>query len=185
MSKKDDNKNLKVDNDTDSDADLAKETEEAGDKNEQDNGELEQLKEKLTEAENDYKRALADYQNLQKRVSDQRSELILSANRDLLLRILSVLDTLILANKHVDNEGLKVAINQFQDVLKAEGVVKIESEGQDFNPHMMECVVIEEGDENKVLEEMLAGYMLNDKVLRPAQVKVGKSEIQSSKHETN
>jgi molecular chaperone GrpE (heat shock protein) len=41
---------------------------------------------------------------------------------------------------------------------------------------MMECVAIEEGDENKVLEEMRAGYMLNDKVLRPAQVKVGKED---------
>jgi molecular chaperone GrpE len=158
------------------------EFEEVSDKNEtqetndETDNELEQLKENLTEAESNYKRALADYQNLQKRVSDQRSELILSANRDLLLRILSVLDTLILANKHVDNEGLKVSINQFQDVLKAEGVTKIETVGQEFNPHLMECVAIEEGDENKVLEEMRAGYMLNDKVLRPAQVKVGKKD---------
>jgi molecular chaperone GrpE len=136
--------------------------------------ELEQLKHKLEEAENNYKRALADYQNLQKRVAEQRSELILSANKDLLLRILSVLDTLILANKHVENEGLKVSINQFLDVLKAEGVTKIKTLGEEFDPHLMECVAIDKGDDNKVLEELREGYMLNDKVLRPAQVKVGK-----------
>jgi molecular chaperone GrpE len=138
--------------------------------------ELEQLKQKLEEAEGNYKRALADYQNLQKRVAEQRSDLILSANKDLLLRILSVLDTLILANKHVENEGLKVSINQFLDVLKAEGVTKIKTLGEEFDPHLMECVAIDKGDDNKVLEELREGYVLNDKVLRPAQVKVGKKD---------
>ena len=138
--------------------------------------ELEGLKQKLEESENNYRRALADYQNLQKRVAEQRSELILSANRDLLLRILSVLDTLVLANRHIENEGLKVSINQFHDVLKSEGVTRIETEGREFDPHLMECVATDEGEENKVLEEMRTGYMLNDKVLRAAQVKVGKGK---------
>lgn len=147
----------------------------------EEDSELEQLKLRVEQAENSHRRALADYQNLQKRVSDQRSELILSANRDLLLRILSVLDTLVLANQHVENEGLKVAINQFLDVLKSEGVTRIKTEGAEFNPHTMECVAVVEDPsassgqaENKIIEEMRAGYMLNDKVLRPAQVKVGK-----------
>lgn len=145
--------------------------------------ELKQLKNKLLEAENSYKRALADYQNLQKRVMDERRDLILAANKELLLRILSVLDTLELANKHDESEGLKVAINQFLDVLKSEGVIKIEAIGQEFNPHLMEAVSIasnatdaESGEENKVIEEMRTGFMLNGKVLRPVQVKVGKKD---------
>lgn len=139
-----------------------------------DDSEIENLKQKVEELENNYKRALADYQNLQKRVGEERRDLILAANRELLLRILSVLDTLTLANQHVENEGLKVAINHFEDVLKAEGVNKIETKGQEFDPHLMECVATEAGDANKVIDEMRAGYILNDKVLRPAQVKVGK-----------
>lgn len=138
--------------------------------------ELGQLKQKLEEADNNYKRALADYQNLQKRSVDERRTLIMSANRDLLLRILSVLDTLVLANFHDESEGLKVAIKQFLDVLKAEGVTKIETDGQEFNPHLMEAVAIDKGEENKVLEELRSGFVLNDKVLRPAQVKVGKKD---------
>jgi molecular chaperone GrpE len=138
--------------------------------------ELEQLKKKIEESDNSYKRALADYQNLQKRAMDERRELIMSANRDLILRILSVLDTLVLANFHDESEGLKVAIKQFLDVLKAEGVTKIETVGQEFNPHLMEAVAIDKGEENKVLEELRSGFVLNDKVLRPAQVKVGSAK---------
>lgn len=136
--------------------------------------EIDNLKQKLEDAENNYKRALADYQNLQKRVLEERKDLILAANRDLLLRILSVLDTLKLANQHVENEGLKVSINQFEDTLKSEGVSKIETKDAEFDPNLMECVVTDQGQENKVLDELRAGYVLNDKVLRPAQVKVGK-----------
>ena len=150
----------------------------------EENDGVEELRQKLEQFDNNYKRALADYQNLQKRVSDERRDLIFSANKDLLLRILSVLDTLILANQHDASEGLKVAIKQFEDVLKSEGVTKIETQGAEFNPHLMEAVAVVEGDpstgsgqgENKVLEEMRSGFMLNDKVLRPAQVKVGKGE---------
>jgi molecular chaperone GrpE len=93
MSKKD-NKNLNDDNGTVPKTADIEELDEIKDEEDGNDDELEQLKEQLTEAESNYKRALADYQNLQKRVNDQRSELMLSANRDLLLRILSVLDTL-------------------------------------------------------------------------------------------
>ncbi len=139
------------------------------------NDEVDNLREKFEEAENSYKRALADYQNLQKRVTDERRDLILAANRDLLLRILSVLDTLILANKHDESEGLKVSIHKFLDVLKSEGVTKIETVGLDFNPQIMEAIATGEGDEGKVIEEIQEGYLLHDKLLRAALVKVGKS----------
>jgi molecular chaperone GrpE len=132
------------------------------------------LEEKLSDFENKYKRALADYQNLQKRVNEERVEWIRSANKEILLRLLPVLDTLMLANQHGKDEGLKVSINQFLDILKAEGVTRIETTGKEFNPEVMECIVTDSGDTNKVLEELRAGYMMNEKVLRPAQVKVGK-----------
>jgi molecular chaperone GrpE len=123
--------------------------------------------------DNKYKRALADYHNLQKRVTEEKSEWIRSANKDLLLRLLPVLDTLMLAEKHLQDKGLAVSINHFLDILKGEGVTKIKTVGEAFNPHLMECIATEQGEENKVLEELRAGYMLYDKVLRPAQVKVG------------
>lgn len=137
--------------------------------------EFEELQKQLEEFEGKYKRALADYQNLQKRVQEEKSEWIRSSNRDLLLRLLPVLDTLMMAEKHLQDQGLTVSINQFLDTLKAEGVTRIKTVGEEFDPHTMECVTTEKGEENKILEELRAGYMIYDKVLRAAQVKVGKS----------
>lgn len=135
-----------------------------------------ELEQQLADAESKYKRALADYQNLQKRVTTERKEWIINANKELLLRILPVLDTLILANRHVQNDGLTVTIQQFLDVLKAEGVTKVETQGETFDPHTMECVSTTEGKENIVIDEARAGYRINEIVLRPAQVIVGKKE---------
>lgn len=138
--------------------------------------ELEALKKQVLEFENNYRRALADYQNLEKRVREEKSEWIQSANKELILRILPVLDTLMLAQQHIEDQGLQVSVQQFLDTLKIEGVIKIETVGHEFDPHLMECITTEAGEANKVLAEIRAGYMLNDKVLRPAQVTVGKGK---------
>jgi molecular chaperone GrpE len=138
--------------------------------------ELEALKKQVEEFENNYKRALADYQNLQKRVQEEKSEWIKSGNKELLLRILPVLDTLMLAQQHIKDQGLEVSVGQFLDILKSEGVTKIETVGHQFDPILMECVTTEEGDKNKVLQEIRAGFMQYERVLRPAQVTVGKGK---------
>jgi molecular chaperone GrpE len=90
------------------------------------------------------------------------------------LKLLPVLDTLVLAQKHLNDKGLELSIQQFLDVIEKEGVKQIETKDKEFNPHMMEVIEIVDGEDGKVLEEIRAGYMLYDKVLRPAQVKVGK-----------
>lgn len=145
--------------------------------------ETKELQERAQNLENQVKRTLADYQNLEKRVKEERSEFVKSANRDLLLRFLPTLDTLNLAQKHVDDEGLKLSIQQFLDALKEEGVQKIETIGAHFDPKTMEAVEVEEAEEGKVLEEIRAGYTLNGEVLRPAQVKVGKQKIDVKEEE--
>lgn len=126
--------------------------------------------------ENQLKRAVADYQNLEKRIAQEKSAWIKLSNKDLLLRLLPGLDSLILAQMHTQDEGVKIAIKHFLEILEQEGVKKIETNGQDFNPEYMEVVSTREGEEGKVIEETRAGYLLNDKVLRPAQVVVGRQE---------
>lgn len=135
------------------------------------------------ELEAQVKRTLADYQNLEKRSQEEKYYWIKTANKELLLRLLPVLDTLTLAHKHAKDESLSVSIQQFLDVLKGEGVTRVETKGKEFDPKTMECVVTEDvdpttasGQEGKVLEELRTGYMLRDMVLRPAQVKVGKGK---------
>ncbi|MEK7534189.1 MAG: nucleotide exchange factor GrpE [Patescibacteria group bacterium] len=144
------------------------------------NKEIEELKKRLEELDNKYKRALADYQNLEKRVREEKREWLLTVNKDLLLHLLPVLDTLILAKKHikVHDEGLSLSIKQFEDLLKAEGVERIETVGKSFDPHLMQCVETIEGEEGKIVEEIRAGYKLHNTVLRAALVKVGKKKIE-------
>ena len=132
------------------------------------------LKQKIIELENQTKRTLADYQNLEKRVGEEKREWILASNKNLLLRILPVLDTLMLAAKHSGDQSLKVSVSQFLDILKSEGVLRIETKDKDFDPRFMEAIKVVEGEENKATEELRAGFMLGDQVLRPAQVVVGK-----------
>lgn len=127
--------------------------------------------EKLT---NQLKRALADYQNLEKRISGEKAAWIMSANKDLIMRLLPGLDSLLLAEKHTEDQGVKMSIKHFMDTLEAEGVKKIETTDADFDPHLMEAVTTQEGKEGVVVEEVKAGYTLNSDVIRPAQVIVGR-----------
>ncbi|OGH41445.1 MAG: nucleotide exchange factor GrpE [Candidatus Levybacteria bacterium RIFCSPLOWO2_02_FULL_36_8b] len=131
---------------------------------------------KIEELENQNKRVLADYRNLENRAGQERGEWILKANKQLLLNILPVLDTLIQASKHSGNESLTLSLQQFAGILEKEGVRKIETLGKNFDPNLMEGIQTIEGEDGKVIEELRTGYMLYDKVLRPAQVSVGKGK---------
>lgn len=126
----------------------------------------------VQDLENQVKRTLADYQNLEKRVAQEKGEWAKIANKDLLLKLLPVLDTLVLAKNHIQDEGLNLSIQQFLGVLESVGVRRIDTQNQTFDPNLMEAVE-RTGEGDKVLEEARAGFMIFDKVLRPAQVKVG------------
>ncbi len=136
--------------------------------------EVQTLKKKNEELEGHIKRTLADYQNLEKRVAEERQNLIKSATRGFILKLLPALDTLILAKKHTEDQGLELAIQQLSDILEKEGVKKIETFEKDFDPKYMECVTVAEGEDGKVIEELKTGYTLNENVLRASQVAVGK-----------
>jgi molecular chaperone GrpE len=137
--------------------------------------EFDALKDLAQQLENQFKRSLADYQNLEKRIAEEKNIWIKVANKNLLLKLLPGLDSLILAEKHTQDEGVKISIKHFQDILENEGVKKIETIGKDFNPNLMEAIGTAQGEDGKVIEEARSGYMLFDLVLRPAQVIVGKS----------
>lgn len=123
--------------------------------------------------ESQAKRLAADYQNLQRRVQEEKGNWIKSANKDLILKFIPVLDTLFLAQKHLQDKGLELAIDQFIQLLEQEGVKRIETIGKDFDPTLMEAVSTMEGKKGKVLEEARSGYMLYDVIIRTAQVIVG------------
>lgn len=135
--------------------------------------ELEDLRNLATQLDNQLKRSLADYQNLQRRVQEEKSNWIRTANKDLLLKLLPVLDTLMLAEKHTKDKNFVLTVQQFLQALKDEGVEKIATVGEQFDANTMEATGTTEGKEGEVMEEVRAGYLYHGGVLRPAQVIVG------------
>jgi len=124
--------------------------------------------------EEKYKRARADYANLERRVQDRQEEFVKFANSVLILKLLPVLDDLEKATETSDDDGLKLLLKNLQGILKSEGIEEIKvKKGEEFDPNIMECTVAEGGGEGaKVSEVLRKGYKIKEKVLRPAQVKV-------------
>lgn len=147
--------------------------------------EIEQLKEQIKEFENGWKRALADYQNLKKRVEDNSKEIVLHANERLMEKLTHVLAHLENLEKYLNDEGFRLTLNEFKFILQGEGLKELNPEGEDFNPDFMEAIMPSPGEKNKVVEVMQKGYMINDKLIRPARVKVGNGEKESSSDSDN
>ncbi len=141
---------------------------------------IEQLTQELEECKKKHLRALADYQNLEKRMVKQLEEERRYASEGILLDLLNVLDTLQKAEEHLKDEGLALAVNNFKNILETNGIKKIEVINKQFNPYEMECVELVKSDKNDVVvEEIRPGYSLRGKVIRVAQVKVGKKQIEN------
>jgi len=128
---------------------------------------IDQLKEQLA-------RSQADYQNLEKRIEQQRQLFITLATSTIISKMIEVLDDLYITQSHLKDQGLEIAINKFIAVLKVEGLEEIIADSQEFDPNLMDCLEVKKGIENQVLEVRKKGYKLNGQVIRPAQVIVGK-----------
>ncbi len=142
-----------------------------------------ELEEKVNQLDAQLKRAVADYQNLEKRVSEGRSELTNYVGMELVRRLLPVHDHLEQALKGMSDadrqsgwaKGVELAVKEFEQVLQSEGLVEIPADGV-FDPALHEAVDTREGENDKILEVVRKGYNLNGKVLRPAQVIVGRKQ---------
>lgn len=127
------------------------------------------------EWKNKYLRVLADYQNLEKRTQGEKQETRKYAAEVVLERLLPALDTLTKAAEHLKDMGLELALKELHAAIAEQGAEKMAVVGKPFDPHRMECIEVVPGKDNIVIEEVLPGYRLHDKVIRVAQVKVGKT----------
>ncbi len=135
----------------------------------------EETAKQMAELEERWKRALADYQNLERRVAEERFYYINSANIGLLRKILPLKDNLEKAYASSPSQGLAQILKQFETIFKTEGIEEIKSLGEDFNPEIHECLEVVVGEEDeKIVEVLSPGYIMKGKVLRPAKVKVGR-----------
>ena len=139
---------------------------------------IQELEEKNLVLQDKLSRSLADYSNLEKRIDSQRQLFVTLATTSILSKMVEVLDNFYLAQNHLNDPGLKMAIDKFDSVLKTEGLEEINPLGLEFDPQSMECIETVEGKENFVIEVKKLGYKLNGHVIRPAQVSVGKTSDQ-------
>ncbi len=131
------------------------------------------------ELEERLKRTLADYQNLERRIEEERKLLSRLSSVLLVEKFLPVLENLENAQKHLSDQGLELVIKQFKEVLASEGVEEIESEGKQFDPKYHEAIETEQGeDDNKITKVLTKGYKIEDKVIKPVRVVVTKKEKQ-------
>ncbi|OGD21284.1 MAG: nucleotide exchange factor GrpE [Candidatus Aminicenantes bacterium RBG_13_59_9] len=140
------------------------------------------FKKDLDELRDKYLRTLAEMENLRKRFERERADYLQYALSEFLREMLVILDNFERALKNRDQadgrifaEGVDLIYRQTLDLLKKKGVRPIEAEETKFNPAIHQAVLTEESDEvsePEVAEELQRGYWLNDRLLRPAMVKV-------------
>ena len=149
--------------------------------------EREALKKKLAEAESKvsyyryrWLRAQPEFQNYKKRLERDNELTYISMKGDIIKKVLPVLDDLerALQNRPADNpwtSGIELIARKLQNVLDSDGIKRIEAEGMEFDPNYHEAISHEHADGVKsgfVIAIVQNGYMLGDRVIRPALVRV-------------
>jgi molecular chaperone GrpE len=149
--------------------------------------EREALKSQLAEAESkasEYKdgwaRSQAEFQNYKKRIERDNELTYASMKGDIIKKILPALDDLerALQNRPADDAwagGIELIVRKLQNILESEGVKRIEAKGAAFDPNFHEAITHEPSEEVKsehVIDVVQNGYMLGERVIRPALVRV-------------
>ena len=158
--------------------------------------EIEKLRNQLTEILNEKQSLLEKLQyskaemiNYRKRKEEETDNKLKYANQDLILEIIPVLDNFERAIKLDDNDltdelskfltGFKMMYASLCEVLKKFGVEEIDCEGKEFDANTMQALMTDSDsnfEDDIVLDVLLKGYRLKDRVIRPASVKVNKIE---------
>ncbi|MBI4995279.1 nucleotide exchange factor GrpE [Candidatus Peregrinibacteria bacterium] len=156
----------------------------AGDQAEKDLASANQQIQELTETA---KRAMADLQNYRKQVEKERKDFAAFANVILLMELLPILDSFNRAFNQVPDdikttEWFKGALQieqQLAAIMRKQGITEMEPQvGQKLDTRMHEPITVGPGEKDIVIEEFEKGYLLGEKVIRPAKVKVGSGEPQ-------
>ncbi len=147
--------------------------------------ELEQARAEAAEYKDRWLRAVAEMENLRKRLEKRFTDEAEREKRRFLRAILPLVDNLEMVIKHSETnpdvlrEGVKMIYQEFLRTLQAEGIEPISSVGEKFDPFLHEAVEVvetEEHPEDTVVDEVQKGYRYKGELLRPARVRVAKKD---------
>lgn len=141
---------------------------------------LEDAETKLADSVDGWQRSVAEFQNYKKRIERDREVEKALMKGDLIKKVLPALDDLerALQNRPADNgwaDGIELIARKLQSMLDSEGVKRIEAEGAEFDPNFHEAISYEPSDgveSGHVIAVLENGYMLGERVIRPARVRV-------------
>ena len=148
--------------------------------------ELDKLKAELEDTKDKLVRKAAEFDNLRRRTAKERIELIQTAGKEVITDLLEVLDDCDRAQKQLEaaeesdavREGVMLVFNKLRNKLYARGVKPMETLSEEFNPDLHEAITEIPAPsaalKGKVVDELVKGYYLNDKIIRHAKVVVGK-----------
>ncbi|MFA5197205.1 MAG: nucleotide exchange factor GrpE [Patescibacteria group bacterium] len=142
---------------------------------------VENIEQEFEEIKTLLQRTQADFINHRRRVEEDKANFVKLASADVISQVLPVLDNFRLAARHVPENlkndnwvmGVQAIEKQLEQVLCANGLEKIDTKGQQFDPSLHEAIS-EVSDkkfkDNEIVSENMAGYLLNGKLIRPAKV---------------
>ena len=159
---------------------------------------VESLKKEAAENHDRLLRMAAEFENYKKRATREMNDFRKFANESFAKAMLPVVDSMDLAvesssnDKHVNNsmvEGVNMTLKEILKIFEQFGIKRFESIGNTFDPNLHQAVMQEETEmfpENTVSKELQKGYMINDRLLRPAMVVVSKkiTEPENRKNST-
>jgi molecular chaperone GrpE len=151
-----------------------------------DESEMEKLKGELEESKDKYLRKVAEFENFKRRNAKERIELMQTAGKEVIAELLDVLDDCDRAQKQLESseevkeikEGVMLVFNKLRISLQSKGLKAMETVNEEFNPDLHEAITEipapSEELKGKIIDEVIKGYYLNDKIIRHAKVVVGK-----------
>jgi molecular chaperone GrpE len=147
--------------------------------------EVEKLTAQVEDLKDKYLRQVAEFDNFRRRTAKERLELVQTAGKDVIVSLLDVLDDCDRAEKQLQKEpgnaakeGVQLVFTKLRNTLQSKGLKPMQTIGTEFNPDNHEAITEipapTEELKGKVVDEVVKGYYLNDKIIRFAKVVVGK-----------
>ena len=147
---------------------------------------LEKLKAELEDQKDKFVRKVAEFENFRRRSAKERVELIQTAGKEVITDLLDVIDDCDRAQKQIEKsednkvikDGVLLVFNKLRNILSSKGLKPMQTIHEEFNPDLHEAITEipapTEKLKGKILDEIVKGYYLNDKIIRHAKVVIGK-----------